>query len=1131
MNNDNRNQMMQSALRCGVSLFLLSGVCVLNAGAQNPVGEDTIARKSVARLRLPDYQMKEVKGYVYDAATRTPLAGVRVQALNNRYYTALTDEKGEYTISVPQHITALYISTEGYNSVQTPVKGAEGVKAFLYSTHFKNLYTDGTQILQTDNLRLEESSSTTVENDIENSLNASVRTINRGGLVAQGAAMFINGINSLNANAQPLIVVDGVIWDMQYDRKAIHDGFYNNIFNLIDTEDIENIEVLRSGTALYGSEGANGVIRITTKRGKSMATRIKIRAFGGIEFMPKKMSMMDAGQYRNYLTEFLGTTKNSDLLASSFNIPFLNENKNYLFYNQYHNNTDWQKDIYHTAFTQNYRVNVQGGDDVAMYNLSLGFVDGQATAKNNDFNRLNIRFNTDVKLAKGFTTELDMAYVRNAYNLRDNGWAPSYERKNISSPNVLGLIQAPFVDPYAHFVYYAGENRLALGHTDRVLAGMNYSDPNNPFLFAQDFGFEGLANPYWILLNGQGDNKNYQEQTQFSINIAPRYEITPYLTISNRFAYLLNRSNEKYFMPKSGTPLKDVKNLGTVQSVIGTQFGKETTLYNDLRLTWKRNYGKHQWDVFGGFRMSSYTYSDSHAEGYNNDNDKMPNLRYSLQYIGYGGVNDRWINLSYYANVDYNFMNRYFIKAITSAEASSRFGKQAESGVKIAGVKWGLFPSLQAGWVMTNENWFNVSGIDYAKLTAGYEVSGNDNVDYYAARTYFRNVKFLDRATSLELANIQNPKIQWETTYRWNLGLQLNLLKNRLSLGAEYFNARTTDLLTRKTVSDITGLDRMWTNEGELTNKGFNLSVNAVLINERNWKWQLGATVGHYKNEITALPRTSNNTIETWALDASGHKIPDSKKTIIGYTSSVYGQDNILTTVGEPLGVFYGYQTNGVFSTSEEAAAAGLKYPTGLSTQPSRDFKAGDVRFVDQNGDGWINEADRVKIGDPHPDLYGNIYTSLSWKRLTLDLSFKYSLGNDVFNYQRMQLESANNIWNQTTAVVNRWRSEGQVTNVPRTMSQESLQWVNNERFSDRWIEDASYLKFKKVRLTYELPVSLSWLQGLSVWGEANNVFTLSKYWGNDPEVTAGNGVFYQGIDAGYLMQSRSFNLGVTVNL
>ncbi|MDO4210181.1 MAG: SusC/RagA family TonB-linked outer membrane protein [Bacteroidales bacterium] len=1132
--NNRYNMMQQAALRTGLSLFMLFGVTTAfaqtDATADQSEAEAT-AKKPKKQAALPQYQMKEVTGTVYDAGSRQPLAGVRVQALANKYYTAMTDAQGHYTIKVPEHVTALYVSTEGYNAVQVGLHGNTAPDAYVYSTNLKALYTDGTNILNYANYAPETSSAISVESEIENSLNAAVRTVNRGGMPAQGAAMFVNGINSLNTNAQPLVVIDGVVWDMQYDRGTIHDGFFNNIFNLIDPEDVENIEVLRNGTALYGAQGGNGVIRITTKRGHSMATRINIRAWGGYELTPDQIPVMNAGQYRNYLAEFLGTTKYaiSNDLGSNTKIPFFNEDPNYLYYKQYHNETDWQKDLYNNAFTQNYRVSVQGGDDVAMYNLSLGFAQADATAKNNDFNRLNIRFNTDVNLWRGFTAGLDMAYVRNAYNLRDNGWAESYAMKNISSPNVLGLIQSPFIDPYAYFVRYLGNNQLTLEHTDKTLAGMNYTESTNPFLFAQAFGYEGLANPYWILKNGQGDNKNYQEQTQFLLNVAPKYKPNRYITITDRFSYILNRANEKYFMPQNGTPVKAVENLGDVQSVIASQFAKESMIANDFSVDWHRNFGKHDIDIFGGFRYNRFGYSNSNVRGYNNSNDKMPNLAYSLQYLSYGGTNDTWTNLSYYLNADYNFKNRYFAKFIMSADASSRFGKEAKSGVQLAGVAWGLFPSLQAGWVLSNEEWFKCSWVDHLQLTAGYEMSGNDNIDYYAARTYFENIKFLDRATSLELSNIQNPAIQWETNHRMNVALNANLFHNRLSLGVEYFNAKTTDLLVRKTVSDITGLSQMWSNDGELTNTGFNANINAVLVNTKNWQWQLGATLGRYVNEITKLPETENNTLKMYSLDANGQR--DQLSTIHGYTSSIYGQDNILTAVGHSAGVFYGYETDGVYATTADAQAAGLKYPTGLSSKPSRDFKAGDVKFVDQNGDGWINEADKVVIGNPNPDFYGNIYTSLSWKNLTLNVNLKYSVGGDIYNYQRSQLESANNIWNQTTAVVNRWKTEGDITSVPRTISPDSEEWVNNERFSDRWIEDGSYLKLKNVRLTYKVPVNLSWLLGLSVWGEANNVVTLTKYLGQDPEVSCSNSVLYQGIDTGFLPSGRCFNLGVTINL
>lgn len=1094
-----------------------------------------------SKAQNPVYEMKEVSGQILDAGSKAPIAGVSVSALNNRYYTAMTDENGNYTIKVPVFVTALYVSAPDYHSTQISIKGDTKQDAVLYSGMVRPLYTEGTQLHDVRTMTVDNTSALTIENDIENVLASSVRVINRGGMPAQGAALFMNGLNSLNVNAQPLVVIDGVVQDMQYDRTTIHEGFVNNVFSIVDPEDIENVEVLKNGTALYGARGANGVIRITTRRSRSMVTSIKIRAFGGFETTPDRLKVMDAGQYRNYVTEFLGTTRNAEYLSSTASAPFMNENKNgYLFYDLYHNETDWQRDLYHTAFTQNYKVGVEGGDDVAMYNLSLGYTQSNATAKKNDFSRLNIRFNTDVVMFRNLTTAMDIAYARNAYNILDNGWASDYSRQNIASPNVLGLIQAPFIDPYAYYVSYR-DSQLFLGHMENVYAGKNYFEANNPFAFATNFGYEGLVHPYWILKNGHGNNKNYQEQTQFNLNIAPRYQINRYLSVQDRFSYILNRSNERLYLPHDGTPAKEVEGLGAIQSMNRSQFAKETTLFNDLSVNWKRHYAGHFINLLGGFRFVSYSYSDSRLEGYNNDNDKMPNITYNnSQFKDYGGTHDNWINLAYYLDAAYNYQNKYFVNFTTAMESSSRFGKEAKEGIKLAGVKWGIFPSIQAGWLMSSEDWFKVSFIDYLKLTAGYEEVGNDNVDYYATRTYFENLKFLDKATSLVIANIENPKIQWETTRRFNLGLNLHMLKNRLSLGLNYFHSKTSNLLTRKSVSDIAGVGFMWGNDGALKNHGVEFNTNAVLLATKHWKWQAGFSVGHYKNKISALPTSDLNYITTYALNPDGTRNESSESIIHGHLNSIYGVNNVLTAVGRPVGVFYGYETAGIFASDQDARTAGnpavtgqeyLLYPTGLSAQPYRYFRAGDVHFVDQNGDGWINEADRVEIGDPNPNVYGNIYTNLSWKNLSMDIIFKYSLGNDVYNYQRAQLESLNNIWNQTIAAVNRWRYDGQQTDMPRAMSADNDQWVNNERFSDRWIEDGSYLKLKKVRLTYQFPLSLSWLKGLSVWGEANNVFTLTKYLGTDPEASCGSSVLYQGIDAGWLSPGRTFNFGLTINL
>ena len=210
-----------------------------------------------------------------------------------------------------------------------------------------------------------------------------------------------------------------------------------------------------------------------------------------------------------------------------------------------------------------------------------------------------------------------------------------------------------------------------------------------------------------------------------------------------------------------------------------------------------------------------------------------------------------------------------------------------------------------------------------------------------------------------------------------------------------------------------------------------------------------------------------------------------------------------------------------------------LKYPTGLKEEGKKyyDFKAGDVCFVDQNGDGVIDDADKVVIGNPNPDLYGNIYSSLTWKNLRLDVNFKYSIGNDIYNYQRSELEGLNTTYNQTTAALRRWTYEGQNTDMPKACYTDSEDWRNNERMSDRWIENGSYLKLKTVRLTYKIPYSNSWLLGLKVWGEGNNLFTITKYLGTDPEMSCRNSSLYQGVDTGLIPSGRSFNFGVSINL
>ncbi|MBU3852315.1 MAG: SusC/RagA family TonB-linked outer membrane protein [Candidatus Paraprevotella stercoravium] len=1139
MKKNMNNNFIQSVLRASVCLCALSGANAMMA--QDVVASDSTATDSVAisKKKAPQYKMKEVRGKIYDSATGLPMSGVMVQALNTPAYSALTEEDGSYKLEVPVFVHALYVSVPDYNPIQVPIKKDGVADGYMNSSKFKGFYQDGTVITAQNTALLSNTSAVSIESEIQNQLAGDVRSINRNGTPAQGAYMMIRGIHSLNANNQPLIILDGNMIDMQNDRTSLHVGYVNNVLSGLDPEDVESVQVLKNGTALYGAKGANGVILINTKRGKSMATKINVNIFGGVVLRPETIDMMGAEQFRSYLSDLLSDGIKGN--ASLTQIPFLTEDKDYFWYPLYHNETDWSKDMYRTTMTQNYKVSVEGGDDVAMYNLSLGYAQANSAMENNDFSRLNLRFNTDIKIAKNLSTAMDIAYSRMAYNILDNGWAENYEDQNIAATNVLGLVQTPFLSPYAYYIDENNQLKQNLIYAGKY-ASSSTSQLDNPFRYpllsnAGVSSNDVLNNPYWILENGRGEEKNYAELTQFNLNVMPKWQITKQFSISNRFNYALSRNNEKYYLPVNGTSLYTLENLGEVHSVLKSQFTKQTTINNDFRLDWGENYGAHDIRVFGGWRYNNYSYSYSFLKGYNATNDKMPILNYGRKYLQYSGTNDNWSDMAYYANADYNFMNRYFIQASVSAQASSRFGNNTDQGFQLAGVSWGVFPSVQLGWLISSEKWFPATsgGVNYLKLTAGFDQSGNDDINYYAASTYWTSEKYLRESIGLVMKNIDNPKIQWETTTQYNLGLEGSFIKNRLQAGLNFYWANTDHLLVKEKVSYMTGLDEYWTNNGAMKNAGFELNVNAALINKKDWRWQVGATVGHYKNEITELPSSD-------VIEIKDYKNQNVVSTIKGYTSSIYGEDNVLTAVGHAAGVFYGYQTAGVFASDADAKCYKnpttgemeyLKYPTGLTDESlaSKNFYAGDVHFVDQNGDGWITEADKVVIGDPNPDIYGNIYTMLNYKRLTLNVNLKYSLGNDVYNYQRTKIEGGNSFYNQSTAMVNRWTYEGQVTDVPRACYPTSDLWRNNERFSDRWIEDGSYLKIKNIRLTYDIPVSATWLQGLKVWGEANDVFTFTKYLGTDPEISASNNILYQGIDNGMMPLTRSFNIGVSINL
>lgn len=1069
-------------------LALFVGTSKVNAQA-----EETTA---VTTEQKAAEELEEITGIIIDAATKEAIPGVRVEALNNNRYTAMTKPDGTFTIKIPAYVASLYVSTPGYESVIIKARQKKDITVSLYDEKFSTYVENGIDITAKNEAVIDMSKATTVETEIQNKLGADVRTITRSGMVGLGGLMMMQGINSLNASAQPLIVLNGVIQDLQDSYESIHEGYYNNTLAALDVNDIEKITVLKNGTSIYGAKGANGVILIDTKRGHSMATRIDAQAFGSYTMTPRLPQMMNAEQYRIYANELMG-----GITTDKTRFPFLWDHDNY-YYNKYHNETNWSDYVYRNAWAQNYRVNVQGGDEAAMYNFSLGFADGASTIKANDFNRLNIRFNTDINLSKILKTRFDISYSRIVRDLRDDGIQQDLNAGPMVSPGFLSLIKAPFLSPYRY--NNSGQLTDALDSADDF-ARFNTATINNSY-----------ANPLAILEYGDGNNKNNQEYTVFDVTIAPEITIGKGWKASTLFNYTLHRTNEKYFRPMTGTPDFFISGTGNTQNEVRSFFSKEEAIYNDTRITWEKKAGSHNINAFGGFRFSNFAYDSDFQSAHNTGNDKLPDVKSEYDYVKTDGEDNVWRNMSYYANVDYNYHNKYFVQGSLAAETSSRFGRETEGGIKVAGVCWGLFPSLQAGWLISSEDFFNPNGIEYLKLRAGIDWSGNDNISNNAAFSYFSNVQYSGNLMGLKLANIENQAIQWETTRRINLGFDMQANDNRLRITGDIFHNHTSNLLTLKQLNYLTGLDYYWCNGGAMNNTGATLNVTNRLISTKNWKWETGVSIGTYKNYITQLP---DGTTFKSAKDGD----------LYGFTTDIYGA-TILSAEGHSAGVFFGYETDGVYATAADVPTVNGEplstqdVNTGIKTP----FTAGDVKFIDQNGDNIINLQDRVIIGNPNPDIYGNITSNLMYKNFSLSATLNYSWGNDVYNYQRSLIESGSSFYNQTTAVANRWRTEGDVTDMPRATYGDPK---GNNRFSDRWIEDGSYIRLKDITLSYKVPVQASWLQGLTVWCAGTNLLTLTNYLGSDHEFSFSNNVLYQGIDNGLLGQSRSFQLGVKINL
>ena len=1036
--------------------------------------QDSIATEKPTINKSTNVKGILVKGIVKSAKTRKVLSGINITV--DGFSAVITNDDGSFEIKVPNLDAILKISGENFQTKVYALKRKQsGIEIFLNEPHYAAAYEianlpagEKMQYNNTNTATVVNFSKDQWANPINESIGgflqgkvAGLNAVRNSGTPGAGTNLTLRGFNSLYATNKPLIIVDGMIYDDEdYGSGIIQNNISSPLANL-DVKDIEDVTVIKDGSSLYGTKGANGVIKITTTRPSELSTKIDFTMYGSINQTPDELPLLGADAYRTHISQLESSRGLSQQQIAA--LPYMNDEVGSAGYYRYNNQTNWQNQVFKPSVSQNYFLKVRGGDEIAKFGLSVGYLDSKGIVDQTNTKRYSTRLNAALKLTERLSVDANLSFINNTQEQWDQGFA--YK----TSPLYLALTKSPFLA--VKDINDAGEVSPNLADVDEF----------------------NVSNPNAILENGLGTNNNYR----FFGNLKFKYALSKAWDINTIIGLTLNKERETFFIPGAG-----VADVVLPTAIGNNRSGSEIQIYNSLYTDTYANYFKnfkndHNLEVRFGVRTQSNKSESDLGLGYNSSTDDFTSVGAGSNLLRQvGGSLGEWNWLNLYANAEYNYRNKYFLTTSYAVDGSSRFGDKANGKDKLA-----LMTSITGAWLVSSEGFLkDLNAIDYLKFRATIGHSGNDDIGNFTAQKYYVSQNLLGMQ-GLVRGNIGNPNLQWETVKKINAGIDLGIFNERLNASFDVYLNRTRNMIVYETVSDVSGFDYAVSNNGAMRTLGADFSLNARVIKSTDFTLDLGLNVSRYKNEIQGLP---NGDILTQFAGAT-----------------------YLTSVGKDANLFYGLKSNGVYSTTAEATTAGLN--RRLSNGELVPFAAGDMRFVDTNGDNVIDNNDRMVIGNPNPDVAGSFSTNITYKRFSLQGLFTFSVGNDIYNGLRYNLEKMSGYENQSTAVANRWRAEGQQTDIPKATWGDPM---GNAEFSDRWIEDGSYLRLKTLVLGYDFKVDdTKYVKYIKLYATANNLVTFTKYLGYDPEFSATSSIFGQGTDIGLAPQFTSFQLGLRLGL
>lgn len=996
-----------------------------------------VENKKVFEVNSITEEQREVSGQVVDG-DGAALAGVSVSVKGKAIATA-TDENGQYTIQA-QSGDMLVFSSIGYadkeivisNTVVNIVLESEDssldeVVVVGYGTQKKRSVTGSVASVNYDEFK-DRSFSNVVQ-----SLSGTVPGVNiTQSQGAPGAApvVQIRGISSITAGTNPLFVVDGV---------PLED--FN--MNMINPQDIQSVEILKdaSSAAIYGSRGANGVIMITTKLGKPGKAVVAAGFDYGIQKVTRMVDMMDAQEWIRYYVAAKnnawvdlnpGVNKASDPNSvrggsTLYKIPeeFINSPE------EFGQGTDWQNVMFRTAPMANAQLSVSGGTDATQYLFSAGMLNQDAVLDQNYYRRIGLRSNIRQKLSDK---------VAIGMNLSLTGIHDRTEGVNGKSDVISLALQS---DPF--FPLYNENGNLGI------------VDPNSIwYRYPQQFNPVNLWHPYATTRFTDKKNKAYNT---FALGFL-EYEIIEGLKFkSNLSANLSNNTYNFYRMKNQGYGFNQDLATSAATADAGNKLNWlwENTVTYDFSLT------DHNFNVLAGYTSQKERTEFQSVTASNFPNDLVKTINAGTVTGGTSTASE-WAIQSYLARVNYNFLNKYFLSASIRRDGSSRFSKNNQ---------WGYFPSVSAGWVISDENFMKeLSGFNLLKLKASYGQVGNNQIPNYGAVSLLGSANYVSDGNiiaGLKPITMDNAALRWEKTSQLNVGLDVAVLRNRLSATIEVYRSITDDMLLNVPIPDITGFSSQLTNVGKMRNSGIEVLVSSKNI-QGNFTWSTDVNFSLNRNKVLQL--------------GPGN-------------APIYYTDNettVRTAVGSSVSDYFGYVFNGVYNNITEIQNS----PHEGTTRP------GDPIIVDINGDGQITTDDRTVIGNNQANFIGGITNRFGYKGIELSVLLQGRSGGEIVNQNYRFLGFWNSGRNLFAGANNFWESEqnpGDGVNPRPSANRRPFQ----QGFSTLWVEDASFIRVKNITLSYNLPQSVlrkTPFNNFRVFVNADNVKLFSKYKGYDPENT-----------------------------